>query len=110
MEVVEKRDPLPRHILSQAKPTCNDKGNILNLPRAHFLLIIPLLISSLFYLAPAALPYAHATTGVGVVCIAKDGSTSCPPAPPLINSTNALPTHQLRVAVVVNASAGLGGF
>jgi len=80
------------------------------LPRVHFLLIIPLLISSLFYLTPTALPYAHATAGTGVVCIAKDGSTSCPPAPPLINATVTLPPPQLRVAVVVNSSAGLGGF
>jgi hypothetical protein len=79
------------------------------LPKTHFLLIIPLLITSIFYIVPAAIPYAHATTLTGVVCIAKDGSTSCPPAPPLINSTATFPPP-LRVAVAVNSSAGLEGF
>jgi hypothetical protein len=67
------------------------------------------MVSSIFYTIPAVVPYAHSTT-TGLVCIAKDGSSSCPVAPPLITSTVTLPPPQLRVAVVVDSSAGLGGF
>ena len=57
------------------------------------------------------IPAGHSDfNGIGQVCIARGGSTSCPPTPPLLNSTNALPVHQLRVAVAVNSSAGLTGF
>ena len=50
--------------------------------------------------------------GIGEVCIAKDRSQSCPFAPPLLNSTNALPPppHTLRVAIVIDASAAINGF
>lgn len=50
------------------------------------------------------------TSTAGLVCIASDGSTSCPVAPPTINSTITLPPRQLRVAVLVDSSAGLSGF
>jgi hypothetical protein len=63
------------------------------------------MITSVIYMIPTILPYAHSTT-TGLVCIAKDGSTSCPVAPPIINSTASFPPP-LRVAVVVNASDGL---
>lgn len=72
-------------------------------------MILPLLITSIFYMIPTIVPPAH-SANTGLVCIAKDGSTSCPVAAPLITSTVTLPPPQLRVAVLVNASAGLGGF
>ncbi len=46
----------------------------------------------------------------GLVCIANAGSTSCPPAPPLITSPVTLPPPQVRVAIVVDSSRGLDGF
>jgi hypothetical protein len=76
--------------------------------RIHHLLIILLITSSTFYMIPTIVPYAHSTT-TGLVCIAKNGSTSCPVSPPLINSTSSFPPP-LRVAVVVNASDGLDAF
>jgi hypothetical protein len=66
------------------------------------------MVSSIFYMIPTIVPYAHSTT-TGLVCIAKNGSQSCPVAPPLINSTSNFPPP-LRVAVVVNASDGLIAF
>ena len=46
----------------------------------------------------------------GVVCIASDGSTSCPSTSPGVISTNSSPPSQVRVAVVVNSSTPLAGF
>ena len=75
--------------------------------RPPFALIIILLITSGFYIAPLTFQNVHATNP-GVVCIAKDGSTSCPVAPPLITFAGSIPST-LRVAVAVSGSDGLDG-
>jgi hypothetical protein len=77
--------------------------------KSYALLLIPILLASGLYIIPGTVPPAHAAMGVGEVCIAKDGNTNCPLARPLINATLP-PAPQLRIAVVVNASAGLNGF
>ena len=58
-------------------------------------------VSLLFSIRPAS--------AVALVCIAYQGSNSCPNAPPVIGSSTANPS-QLRVAVVVDSSPGLSGF
>jgi len=74
-------------------------------------MIITIIIASGLYAIPRTIPAGHSdSSGVGIVCIATGGAGSCPATPPLLNSTNALPVHQLRVAVVINSSAGLTGF
>ena len=71
------------------------------------LLISEMLVAGL-YIAPSAFRPVHGGL-VGEVCIARDGSTSCPVSPPLIISTPP-PASQLRVAILVNGSDGLNGF
>lgn len=79
------------------------------LNKYYALLLIPVLLASGLYIIPGTIPQAHAASAVGEVCIAKDGTSSCPLAAALINATLP-PAPQLRVAIVVNASAGLNGF
>ena len=75
--------------------------------RTFVLILIPLLVISGLYATPI-ISRANADL-TGEVCLAPVGSTSCPVAPPMINSTGP-PSPQVRVAVVVNGSGGLNGF
>lgn len=73
-----------------------------NSPRTIIaILLIPVLLIAGLYISPLALHAVHAAPA-GEVCMAENGSISCPLAPPLFNST--FPGPQLRVALVINNS------
>ena len=77
--------------------------------KAKSQVLISIVLISVLYLIPPGVAPVHADS-VGKVCISANGNTSCPATPPLLNSTNALPIHQVRVAVVIDGSEGLTGF
>ena len=66
----------------------------------------------MLYAVPASIRNGHSSSGplVGEVCLALAGATQCPVSSPLFNSTNALPVHQLQIAVLISGSQGLTGF
>jgi len=68
------------------------------------LLILPLIILGSLLVVPS-LPSAHAATGI--VCLAPNGSTTCP-TPPVSIAGNVGST--VRIAVVVQGSDNLNGF
>jgi len=73
------------------------------LKNPKILLVLPLMFLSALFAFPA-LP-VHAATGL--VCLASDGSTTCPGSAPLLGGSVG---STLRVAVVISGSDALNGF
>ena len=73
--------------------------------KPKLLLIIPLLIISILPVLPAAIPRAHALTGL--VCLTDTSTTGCPSSPPTLFAAQG---SQLMVQVQITGSDNLNGF
>ena len=75
--------------------------------KAKILILTQILVLASLFAAPAFTNEAHASSS-GLVCVAPDGSTSCPSTPPVL--TTSLNSTQLRVAIFISNSTPINGF